>query len=421
MRGMAVMRPLWPWAIVGLWVTGFAPACVADDLRPIPLTARVTRVQPMTGIVLWATNEEARTAPIQLEYSYLRYDQVVREKGQYDWTAVEKLLDEVAGREHQAVLRWHDTYVGRPTGVPAYIKALADYRETVADSEKRRTGFPDWSHPELRRFVLEFFGRFAEKYDRDPRLAFVEVGFGLWAEYHIYDGPMELGKTFPSVEFQREFALRLGEVFRETPWMVSVDAAGDHSPFAADEEVRALPFGLFDDSFNHARHAKWNEPNWDRLGRDRWKLAPAGGEFSFFEPEDQRAALAPNGPHGVPFERHAAKFHVSFMIGDAQPRYQAAGRIREAGLACGYRFRVTRFESSATRAVVTIRNTGIAPIYHDASPAVNGVRAEESLRGLLPGQERTFEIAAGGTAPSLSIESDRLVPGQRIEFEADLR
>jgi hypothetical protein len=111
---------------------------------------------------------------------------------------------------------------------------------------------------------------------------------------------------------------------------------------------------------------------------------------------------------------------VAFIIGDGQPRYQTAERIRDAGLACGYRFRVTRFESSASRSVVTIRNTGIAPIYHDAFPTVNDVRARESLKGLLPEQERTFEIAAGGTAPALTIESDRLVPGQRIGFEAEL-
>jgi hypothetical protein len=39
---------------------------------------------------------------------------------------------------------------------------------------------------------------------------------------------------------------------------------------------------------------------------------------------------------------------------------------------------------------------------------------------LLPSQSRTFEIAAGGDAPALSIECDRLVPGQVIEFDADL-
>lgn len=407
--------------IAGMWV-GLAAmfSFAADELRPIPLKSKVANVQPMTGIVLWAENENTRTSPIQLEFSYLSYRQIVGEKGKYDWGPVEKILDAVASRKHQAILRFHDTYVGKPTGVPDYIKALPDYRETVANSENRRTGFPDWSHPELRRFILEFFDRFAEKYDRDPRLAFVQVGFGLWSEYHIYDGPMRLGKTFPSVAFQREFAERIGGAFKQTPWMISVDAAGDHTPFAEDPKLRALPFGLFDDSFNHARHKQENEPNWDRLGRDRWQVAPAGGEFSFFEEKDQKAALTPTGPHGVPFEQQATKFHVSFIIGDDQPRLQKPERIREAGMACGYRFRVTEFKASANRAVVTIQNKGIAPIYHEAFPAVNGVRAQDSLKGLLPTQSRTFQVAAGGVTPTLTVESDRLVPGQRIEFEADL-
>jgi hypothetical protein len=393
----------------------------ADDFRPVPLSSKVADVQPMTGIVLWATNPAAKTAPIQLEYSYLRYADVVRGKGEYDWKPVEDLLAAVAGRGHQAILRWHDTYVGKPSGVPAYIRELPDYKETRALSEKKPTDFPDWSHPELRRFALEFFTMFAGKYDHDPRVAFVQVGFGLWAEYHIYDGPMELGRTFPSKEFQAGFARHLAEAFRQTRWMISVDAAGDHAPFAADPTLLDLPFGVFDDSFNHAKHATENAPNWRSFRRDRWKTAPAGGEFSFYEKKDQSEALAPGGPHGIPFERHAAEFHVSFTIGDAQPRFRTPERVREAGLACGYRFRVTAFAASATAARVEVENVGVAPIYYDAFPAVNGVRSKASLKGLLPGDRRTFEVAAGGASPALTIECDRLVPGQRIGYDADLR
>lgn len=398
-----------------------APVVAADDMRPVPLKSAAAEVQPMTGIVLWATNPAVKTAPIQLEYSYMTYDQVARGKGEYDWTAVEKLLDAAAGRGHQVIIRWRDTYVGKPTGVPAYIKAMPDYRETIALSENKETGFPDWSNAELREFVLDFFTQFAEKYDRDPRLAFVQVGFGLWAEYHIYDGPMELGKTFPSKEYQAKFAHHLAEVFQQTPWMISVDAAAKRrAPFAGDTKLLALPFGLFDDSFNHAKHKLHNEPNWDAMGRDRWKIAPAGGEFSFFEPKDQKEALAPKGPHGISFEDQAAKFHVSFIIGDAQPKHQSADRVREAGMACGYRFRVTAFRASATRSEITIANTGVAPLYYDAFPTVNGTRAQTSLKGLLPGESRTFEAPAGGASPTLTIECDRLVKGQRIEFDADL-
>mgnify|MGYP000959251331 CR=1 FL=1 len=407
-------------------MTIFALVCLAvtaeaDDFRPVPLVVRSAEVQPMTGIVLWTTNAAARSAPIQLEFSYMTYDQVVRERGHYDWRAMEELLEGVARRKHQAIVRFRDTYVGKPTGVPAYIKALPDYQETTAPSETKPTGFPDWSHPELRRFVLGFYTKLAEKYDQDPRLAFLEAGFGLWAEYHIYDGPMKLGKTFPSKEYQAEFARHLSEALRETPWMLSVDAALDHAPFVGDASLMGLRFGLFDDSFNHAKHKLYNEPDWDRLGRDRWKKAPTGGEFSFFEKVDQSDALGPRGPHGVPFEEHAAKFHISFMIGDAQPRNQTADRIREAGRACGYRFRVTRFEASNDRSRLTVENRGIAPIYHHAFPTVNGVRSTVSLKGLLPRESRAFEVAAGGATPTLTIESDRLVPGQRIEYDADLQ
>jgi len=393
----------------------------ADEMRPQRLKSTIENVQPMTGIVLWSTNEAAATAPIQLEYAYLKYNQVVQEKGKYDWQSVESLLNEIAGRKHQAILRWHDTYVGAPTGVPAFIKALPNYHETTATSEQKPTDFPDWSNPEWQAFILEFFGRFADKYDRDPRLAFVQVGFGLWAEYHIYDGPMKLGDTFPNKDFQLAFTRHLASQFRETPWMISVDAAGDHTPFADDAVLSASPFGLFDDSFNHQRHKQENEPNWLTLGMDRWKRAPTGGEFSFFKKKDQKDALAPSGPYGIPFAEHAAKFHVSFIIGDAQPRFQKADVIRNAGMNCGYRFKVNRFVASSTASELNIENTGIAPIYFDAFPAINGVRSATSLKGLLPGESREFRIAKGGTMPVLNIDCDRLTPGQKIEYIADLR
>src|SRR5204863_2934562 len=141
------------------------------------------------------------------------------------------------------------TYVGKKTAVPDYIKKLPDYKETTAPSEKKPTDFPDWSHAELQRFILEFYTRFSQKYDRDPRLAFVETGFGLWSEYHIYDGPMKLGGTFPSKEFQAKFLRHLAGLFKATPWMISIDAAAEEAtPFASQRELIELSFGVFDDS-----------------------------------------------------------------------------------------------------------------------------------------------------------------------------
>ncbi|MDP3378914.1 MAG: hypothetical protein Q8S53_11160, partial [Brevundimonas sp.] len=310
---------------------------------------------------------------------------------------------------------------GKESAVPAYIQRLEGYAGTRAKSEGKDTGFADWSHPELRRFTLEFYEKFAARYDGDRRLAYVQTGFGLWAEYHIYDGPMKLGGTFPDLGFQASFARKVSAVLRQTPWTISVDAANEWAPFVGSAELLALPFGVADDSFLNKNHAKENAPNWAALGGDRWQRAVAGGEFSYYTKADQKLALSKKGPHGIPFEKAAAQFHLSFIIGSDQPSYQKLERIAEAGQACGYRLRITRFVSAAGRSEVTVENGGVAPLYFPAYVAVEGVRAGSSLKGLLPGQSRVFQVAAGGAAPRLTVECDRLVPGQRIEYEADLK
>jgi hypothetical protein len=390
-----------------------------EDLQPRPLKSQVTQVQPMTGLVFWDDSEHATANPIQLEFFYLTYAALVPKRGEIDWRPIERRLDAIKARKHQAIVRFHDTYVGKPSGVPDYIRKLPDYRETTAKSEGKDTVFPDWSHPEMARFYIEFYSKVAEKYDRDPRIAYVETGFGLWSEYHIYDGPMKLGGTFPAKEFQEKFLRHLAGLFKATPWMISIDAAAEETtPFASKRALVDLSFGVFDDSFLCEQHAKENAPNWAFFGRDRWKRAPAGGEFSYYTKDDQKNALAPKGPHGVPFEAAARDFHLTFIIANDQPQYQQIERIRAAGLGCGYRFRVTDYRAGGGKSILTLTNSGIAPLYHEAFVAVAGRRSTTSLKGLCPGENRVCEVAAAGG--DVTIESDRLVPGQKIEFDADL-
>ena len=70
---------------------------------------------------------------------------------------------------------------------------------------------------------------------------------------------------------------------------------------------------------------------------------------------------------------------------------------------------------------VQIKNSGVAPIYYDAYVAVNGARSESSLKDLQPGQSRWVGIPAGSTGMEITIECDRLVSGQKIEFDADVK
>ncbi len=395
----------------------------AEAFIDIPLHSTITHVQPMTGIVYWNDSDNCETDAIQLEYSYIGYSDIVNDQGAYDWSAVDAVLDSAAGRGHQAIIRFHYVYPGRPTTVPDLIKAIPGYVETSGMVEGETTWFPDWSSAALREFTLEFYEKVAERYDDDPRLAFLQTGFGLWAEYHIYEGPFSLGGTFPSKEFQSLFFTSLASDFGDLPWSVSIDAADpDVSPVAGSPGLLAIRFGLFDDSFLCEEHDAVNDLNFTALGAGtRYERSPIGGELSYYSDYDQVHALDLAGPYGTSFETMAARYHVSYMIGNDQPNYGVTeARIRAAGIATGYRFRVTAFSASASRSRVTVENVGIAPIYRDAWITVNGSRSSESLKGLLPGRSLSVEVASGGTASVLSISCERLVDGQEIEFEAEL-
>lgn len=387
------------------------------ELHDIEIETTITKVQPMTGIVFWHNSGNNETDAISLEFSYMLFNDIVADSGQYDWSAAETILNAIASRGHQAIFRFRYVYPGWETSVPNYIKDLPDYNETIGESEGHETHFPDWTHPELRRFTLEFYTKFAEKYDNDPRLAFIQVGFGLWGEYHIYDGPFELGVTFPSKAFQEEFFYHLDETFDNIPWSISIDAADNtYSPFEDKPELLELKFGNFDDSFMHQNHSGYNESSWNFFDRIRYKESPAGGEFSYYSNYDQQHVLDIEGPYGTPWEDFAKAFHITYMIGNDQPRYQTMERIEEASKVTGYKFKIDRIQTGTDTSIFEIQNFGVAPFYYDAYITVNGIRSQQSLKLHAPGEIKTYSVSANADDAVITIESDKLVDGQVIQF-----
>lgn len=416
-----------------------------QNYTAIPLHSELTEAQPMTGIVLWIDQAKKMNSKygksISLEYAYCLPCKVVKGKTtgkiDYDWSSFETLLEDIASRNHQAVIRFRYEYPSGTdvdgklgtTAVPDYIKALSDYKETYAANPggDGQTYYADWSNSELQWFTKQFYTDFAARYDNDPRLAFLEVGFGHWSEYHIYGTTLKLGDNFPSHAFQEEFLNHVDSMFEQLPWMLSIDASdNEYSPIASNSNLMALNFGLFDDSFMHSEHdfsqgEGYNEECWNIIGtNNRWSKAPCGGEISYYSSSDQANFLNPDGMYGVTWEQAAAKYHISFMIGNDAPgtTYGTPERFLEASLASGYKYRIEEFWTSADSAKVKIANVGIAPIYRDAYVSVNGVRGNYSLKALQPGESCWVGIASGGTQPTLSIECDHLV-GRKIGYEAD--
>ena len=419
----------------------------AQTWRPVEFSREITHVQPMTGLVLWPDEARDRDAEygrtIQLEFSYCLPCKVVKGCNTdgtiiYDWSWFDNLLADVSGRGHQLICRFRYEYPsGRDvdgnrgtTAVPDYIKQLPDYKETYAANPggDGPTYYADWSNAELQRFTLQFYTDFAARYANDARLAFVEVGFGHWSEYHIYGTKLELGKNFPSKEYQKQFFEHLNKVMADIPWAISIDAWDrEKTPLTDNESLMAIPFGLFDDSFMHRTHEigtsdGYNEKCWNAIGRNtRWKKGVCGGEISYYTPNDQKNFLNPDGMYGHTWAEQAAKYHITFMIANDAPHGGVATpeRFLAGSLATGYRFVVTdcRTDGSSTR--ITVTNKGVAPIYRDAWFEISGLRASASLKGLLPGDELRVEIPAtpNADASNISIVSDYILPHQTIEFE----
>lgn len=412
-------------------IVAFFISSVSFGQTNLDLISSVDRVQPMTGIVFWADNSgDLNTLgnKVQLEFSYLVYSDVVQDQGQYDWTVVDNLLATAASRGRQVILRFRYTYPGVTSpSVPDYIRNSSGYNDRTVTVEGAETYVPDWSSSELQNFTLEFFTNFAARYDDDPRLAVVQIGFGSYSEYHLYDGPFSFGDTFPTKAYQTTFLNHVDSVFDELQWTVSIDAAdGSHTPFSASSALRDLDFGLFDDSFLHSQHSssdsEYNRASWLAFGFDRADTNIAGGEFSYYSDYDQEHVLdLPNGPHGTSYEELAAIYGISYMIGNDQLSVgQTAARIEQAGINSGYNFEVTAYSMIGSTTSVTISNTGLAPIYYDAFPTVGGTRSSTSLKGLVAGQSRSFTINAVPDGAGLTIECDRLVAGQEIQFDANL-
>ena len=375
---------------------------------------------------------EELASAVSLEFSYcLPCDVAVGTNAAgavvYDWSGTDALLADIASRRHQAILRFRYAYPGETLGgvngataVPGFIKGRKDYRETFSrnPSGDGPTFYPDWTCKALEDFTLAFYREFARRYDSDPRLAFLQVGFGHWAEYHTYGTKLKPGRNFPSVDFQRRFFAQMEAEMRLTPWMVSIDAAAPDEGYSPAIALcgGGVRFGLFDDSFMCKGHEMAsgdgdNERKWNAFGRDHWRHSPHGGEISYYASSDQRNFLSPKGIHGVTWAEAAAKYHMTFAIANDAPEGRHATRERFLGAQaeCGYSLSIASATETEDGLAVTVANTGVAPFYFPATVSYRGRSAAGTLKGILPGETREFHVPGARSGAVLEVVSPKFL------------
>ena len=423
-----------------LFIVSSSMVAMEPGFTAVDINRTITSVQPMTGLVLWRGHDQMDkyTSAITLEFAYCLPCKVVTGKKdgkiQYDWSYFEDILNDIASRNHQGVIRFRYENPGNKevgetgaTAVPQYIKDMSDYKETSNYAEGSKTYYADWTNEELMWFTKQFITDFNAQYKDDPRIAVVQLGFGHWSEGHIYGTTLKLGVNFPSKAYQKEYFLHVANTL-EIPWGMSIDGGDSYySPVAEDEELLALEFGAFDDSFMHEDHelasgSGWNEMCWDGIGKEyRWIKGICGGEISYYTSNDQKNFLNPAGMYGWTWEAAAAKYHITFMIANDAPggAYGTVERFQEAALASGYQFRVLQCVTNGSETRLNVTNQGIAPIYRDAYFAIGEHSSTTSLKGLLPQDTLKITIPTGlEKAEDLHITSPYILSTQEIEFAA---
>ena len=231
-----------------------APATPDPALTANPLAAATGALDnPDKGLVTYysAGDNENSTSeyPHSMQWSYFALSQIMTDPDNcqdYDWSALDTVLNEVASYGNTAAIRFYLEYPsGDPTdGIPA---CFTGHVSTRADSYWDTTS-PDYDSPFLLNAVGDFIAALAARYDGDPRIGFLQAGIvGLWGENHTwpYNGDPASGGYPNYMPTNADFA-KIVDDFANDFHRTQVEV---RYPYTAGGAASGLNIGYHDDSF----------------------------------------------------------------------------------------------------------------------------------------------------------------------------
>lgn len=367
------------WLVVHANLDSGSGLAQTHQLKPAPSPVD----NPLKGLVPYARPFPDRF-PHSMEFSYLPLSQLVVGEKQYDWQPLEDLLNDIASRGNQAVVRIFMEYPGKKEGIPQYLidRGLKVHRymnTNTAPFPPTEVATPDYENKDLRAALKDFIAAWGAKYDGDPRLAYITAGLlGTWGEWHTYPR----NELWASFDVQSEVLDAYEQAFQQTPVLLRYPAKAGHYAQAANAD---RPFGYHDDSFAWATIDTGREeddwfymPALKAAGKgavNKWKQHPIGGEI---RPEVWGKIF--DAPKSWPkeaqdFAQCVAETHVTWLMDTgmfreeaSRQRYnQAVKEVRKMG----YDFHIQRatFEKTGSkerpqlRIEIGIVNQGVAPFY----------------------------------------------------------
>lgn len=393
---------------------------------------------PLKGLVPYQ-GDRRKSFPHSLEFNYIAYSALVQDYDAFDWSPLERMLDDMSSRGHQAVLRVYLEYPGKKGAIPPFLIRDGLTLHRTANEET-----PDYENTNLRRSLRSFIAAFGRKYDGDPRIGFLTAGLlGAWGEWHTFPR----SELFASKTVQQEVLDAYETAFKTTPVLLRYPAGADDDRMESNARRK---FGYHDDSFAWATlHTGKRDEEWffmtllTAAGPEavaRWKTCPIGGEI---RPEawGQVFDARPARPQIQDFRECVTATHASWLLDSGMfEKPQSAARVARAleqVRAMGYEFHVPEVtlhnvSEGQLKISMTLENRGGAPFYYDWKPQFGLLAKNQpaatfpgtgSLVGLLPNDPpRTWEdcLALTGVRPGKYLLAVRvpnpLKTGQPLRF-----
>jgi hypothetical protein len=338
---------------------------------------------PLKGLVPYQ-GDVRKNFPHSLEFNYLPYSSLVKGYDEFDWAPMEKLLDNIASRGHQAVLRIFLEYPDKKGIIPEFLvkDGLKVHKWLYTETQPFPPApieTPNYEDKNLRRSLKNFLAAFGKKYDGDPRIGFITAGLlGTWGEWHTY--PKE--ELFASKAVQLEVMDAYEAAFKVTPILLRYPA-GEKTYQKATNANRK--FGYHDDSFAWATlDTGKKDDSWFYMpalklagpeAEAKWKTQPIGGEI---RPEAWKKVFddKPGDKQIQDFRTCVETTHATWLMDSGmfgkKSKPDLIKRAEAQVRRMGYEFHVPAvtldLQGRKISVKVEIENRGVAPFYYDWKP-----------------------------------------------------
>lgn len=319
----------------------------------------VTECNPLKGFASWG--EWAHEIPSSLSYIPVPLNEIVKDKGSFDFEYLEARLKVLQNNGGQAIVRIITEAPGEDN-TPSYIYDSLNVSKLEYNIDGAGPYFtPDYKDQNLINYFVELIEAFGKKYDGDVRIAVIQSGLiGHWGEWHCF----YCQDAMASEDQEKKVIDAFGKYFKKTRVVCRRPDAGGM------KENEAI--GIYNDMFYKDADDSYMDTLFDKSGLvDRWKAGMVTGEFApelqsdFIENITQKSYLEKYSKRLDHFHNSSLLMASLYSLESSKIDSIGLKNIMHASNMMGYDFEVKEAGLNNNVLNVNIKNNGVAPFYYD--------------------------------------------------------